>query len=139
MRRVLVPSEPRQFPGRVWVRVSCRSLHILCIGIYVGGVLFGASAAELTPWLRGAAVTGGALILTDLYGSLIYLAELRGLAMLAKLALLGVAVALPARRLALLVGLVVFSSVVSHMPSRWRHWTVGVGAPSRAQRRSGRG
>ena len=95
LRSLLLPDESRHFPARVWLRVTCRSLHILCIGIYVGGAFFDAPAAELSAWFHGAALTGTVLILTDLYASFVYLTELRGLAMLAKLLLLGAATGLP--------------------------------------------
>jgi len=139
LRSLLIPEQSRQFPARVWFRVTCRSLHILCIGAYVGGTLYGGPEAELSRWFHGAAATGAALILADLYGSFIYMAELRGMAMFAKLIVLGAATGLPDQRLGILIGLIVFSSVVSHMPSRWRHWTLGGGAPTREQRRAGRG
>jgi len=139
LRRLLLPEEHRHFPGRMWVRVLCRSLHILCIGMFVGGTLYGAPARELTGWLHGAITTGSVLILTDLYASFIYLAELRGLAMLVKLGLLGALHWIPEHRVPVLIGIVLGSSIVSHMSSRWRHWTLGVGAPTKAQKRSGKG
>jgi len=136
---LLFPDPPRSMPARVWVRIACRSAHILCIGAYVGGVLFDGPEPALRGWLHGAMLTGGLLIATDLHRSFIYLKEVRGLAMIGKLAALGASFALPDQRLALLVGIVVFSSVVSHMPSQLRHWTLGVGVPTRDQRQSGRG
>lgn len=139
LRSLLLPDESRHFPARVWLRVTCRSLHILCIGMYVGGIAFDAPAGDVSGWFHGAAITGTVLILTDLYASFIYLTELRGLAMVAKLVVLGAATGLPDHRLAIVMALVVLSSVVSHMPSRWRHWTLAGGAPTHGQRRAGRG
>lgn len=136
---LLAPNPPRDFPGRRWLRVGFRSLHLLAIAGFVGGVVFGGPEPAVRGWLHAVLMTGGLLFATDLYRSCDCLRELRGAAMVGKLVLLGIAVAWPPVMLPVVVAIVLLSAVVSHMPSQYRHWVLGAGPPDRARQAAGRG
>jgi len=113
--------------GMRWLRITLRTLHILGSCLVLGGHFFGASKAQVLPWLYLALASGGALILTYLSEGWLWLRELRGVAVLAKSALL---LAIPLwwdARVPILIAVVVIGSYVSHMPGRYRYWVVGRG------------
>jgi hypothetical protein len=94
--------------------------------LVVGGTLFAADSPLLRPWWIALVVSGLVLIATDLYSNKPYLRELRGVAIIFKLVTLTILVALDALDVWTLMALIALSSVVSHMPSKWRHrqvWT----------------
>jgi hypothetical protein len=126
-RQLLYPEPPRDFPGRRWVRTTSRTAHIIAFSILLGGHVFGASAEALLPWLYASIATGAALAATDLHQSFLWLGEVRGVAILGKLALLCVVPFWWEARIAILIAVVMVGSVVSHMPSRYRYWVIGRG------------
>ena len=114
------PSNRRDFPGRRWLLVALRSLHL------VGVVLVG--SALLTghdEYRRGAAalmlLTGLGLYGIEVWSKPRHAVELAGLFI--PLKLLGVAamVVLPQLAAGLFWLLLVASSVVSHAPAHFRH------------------
>lgn len=122
LRTLLLPASPRRLRHRRALRTALRSVHILAVGIYVGGVVFAVAATALVPWLVIAIATGVSLLALELHESCAVLAEARGLATLVKLALLALAHAQPAWAPLLLGVAVLLASVASHMPGEWRHW-----------------
>lgn len=120
--------ERRRRPDlRRWFRISCRSLHLLTMGVLVGGHVWGATAEDLRPWLVGVVLSGAGLMATDVFQNVGYLREVRGAVQLAKIALVAAVALLWEYRVAVLVAVVVLSGVVSHMPGRYRYWVLGRG------------
>ncbi|WP_304029267.1 hypothetical protein [Methyloversatilis discipulorum] len=114
------PSNRRDFPGRRWLLVALRSLHL------VGVVLVG--SALLTghdEYRRGAAalmlVTGLGLYGIEVWSKPRHAIELAGLFI--PLKLLGVAamIVLPQFAAGIFWLLLIASSVVSHAPAHFRH------------------
>ena len=127
-------SGQRHLPGRRWIRITLRTGHIVASSVLVGGHVFNLPAAELMLWLWATIATGVALIATDLYQSLLWLREVRGAAVMAKMALLLVIPVWWEARVPVLVAVIVIGSVVSHMPGRLRYWVIGRGPrPTRRQ------
>ena len=121
LKRVPFPPQVRYFPLRRTVRIGLRTLHILTAGTFVGGHIFAQPADILMPWFIAAMVTGFLLLLTDLYASCAFLCEMRGIAVLAKLLVLGSVAVFPESALILLVSVVMIGAVSSHLPKRYRH------------------
>ncbi len=117
----LFPEEPRSFPFRRSARTGLRAVHILSGGVLLGGYIFDHTTAELNPWLLGTAISGLLLLATDLHASLAVLCEVRGLAMLVKLALLGLVPVFREASISLLVAVLVIGAISSHMPGKYRH------------------
>jgi hypothetical protein len=118
----LFPEKPRSFPGRRLIKGALRAAHILCTGIYVGGHVFAADGELIFAWMVASLVTGVGLLLTDLYASMAILCEVRGLAVLAKLVLIGLPSAMPAARVPMLMAAVLVGAVSSHLPASYRHF-----------------
>jgi len=92
--------------------------------VLVGACAFAAPGHALLPWLYVALVSGIAMIFFEAYPSLSFFFEGWGLMLIAKLALL-CAIPFAARlRLPLLLAAVAVASIGSHMPRRFRHYSL---------------
>jgi hypothetical protein len=92
--------------------------------VLVGGYAFGAPASRLLPWLYVAIATGVAMIFYEAYPRLDFLFEGWGLMLVIKLALLGALGFASRARLPILLAVVAVASIGSHMPRRWRHYSL---------------
>ena len=118
--RLIFPAPPRSFPGRRGLKIALRALHVLCTGVLTGAYLFDPGTELRDPWLTAAIVSGFAILALDVHESGVFLLQVRGIVVAAKLVLL---VALPwfARPSWVLVGLMLTSVVFSHAPSKVRY------------------
>ncbi len=108
-----------------WGRTVTRSLHIPAVGLVMGAWWLGqVDVAQGWP-LAASAVTGLVLGGLFFFQSTGWLLEVRGVAVMIKLALLA---CLPHLSIGgglwLLFGVAVAASIVSHMPGRYRHFRV---------------
>ncbi len=125
LRALLVPPVPRTFRGsRAW-QIAARTLHIAAMGLVLGGLARGAPAGQLLLPVALTVASGLALLGIDLWKSCAVLWQGTGLAMILKLALLGLGELFPGSRLEWYLAATVVASVGSHMPSTWRHWSPG--------------
>jgi hypothetical protein len=122
-QQVLLPDPPRELPAERAIRTTLRTAHIATAGILLGGHLFEVEPARLVLWLWLTIGTGAAFMAVELYGSFIWLIELRGLLTMLKLALLGAVPLFWAHRVWLLLAALVIGSVGSHMPGRFRYYS----------------
>ncbi len=124
LKRLLFPDSPRDLPGaRAW-NIGFRTVHIGVTGILFGGHVFDTSEERLRIWLYLSIATGAALIFLEAYPSLRWLYQGRGVFVLTKLALLCAIIPLWQFRVYLLVMVLVIASVGSHMPGRFRYYSV---------------
>ena len=124
LRDLLLPNPPRRLRGaRAW-NVAARTVHLAATGTLLGGHVFGAAAADLLPWLWVAAVSGSALLAIEVYGSLDWLLQVGGLSVVLKVALLCVIPFAWDSRVPLLFAVVAIAGVGSHMPGRFRHYSL---------------
>lgn len=109
--------------ARAW-NIALRTAHLAASGVLLGGHAFALPAERLLVPLYLTIGTGVALAIVESGASLLWFHQGRGLMTLAKLALL---LAVPwcwSWRLVLLMAVVVLASVGSHMPARWRYYSV---------------
>lgn len=109
--------------ARAW-NIALRTAHIAASGVLLGGHAFGLPAERLHAPLYWTVGTGVALAMVESGASLVWFHQGRGLATLAKLALL---LAVPwcwSWRFPILLVVVVLASVGSHMPARLRYYSV---------------
>lgn len=108
----------RDFPGKRWLNVALRTVHILGIVLF-GAALLGAGSVPL-----GAGVTlvsGLAMFAIDTWANPAHLREVAGFGMLAKLALISLATVQPGLALPAFWTLIVLSTLISHAPGNFRH------------------
>lgn len=121
---VLLPDPPRRVPhARAW-NVTSRTIHLAAISVLVGGHVSGAPAERLEAWLWVAILTGATLIAIEVYPSADWLAQGSGLFVLAKLALLAVIPFAWPWRVPILFAVIALAGVGSHMPGRYRHYSL---------------
>ncbi|MEE8142968.1 MAG: hypothetical protein V3T77_07705 [Planctomycetota bacterium] len=120
-QELFFPRPARDFPLRRTLRLLLRATHILSAGVLLGGCVFGQSQEQLGVWFLGTAISGIALLLTDLHASLGVLFEVRGAVVFAKVALTALAYELWEQRTWLLMVALVIAVVSSHMPGNIRH------------------
>ncbi|MEW6071791.1 MAG: hypothetical protein AB1726_04230 [Planctomycetota bacterium] len=122
--RVLIPAHPRSFPGQRGLKVLLRGVHVLGAGVYAGAIVLDVAPAARPPWLLAALGTGLLLLAFDLYETGAFLLQMRGVVVLAKLLLLGVAPFLGAAAPWVLGAVVVGSVISSHASSGFRYFLV---------------
>ena len=124
---------------RAW-NIAIRTAHIATMGILLGGHAFDVPKADLESvhwWCIG---TGLVLVAIEAGPRLLWFHQGRGLMVLAKMALIGAVPFFWDYRLPILLVVVVIASVGSHMPARFRYYSVirrevirGGGGPGESQ------
>lgn len=123
LRAHLCPGSPRFFPWARPVQLVLRSVHIAAMALVVGGLPFGGDYEALRVPILATVVSGGLLFALDLAKDAAILVQGSGVAVLVKLALLGLGVLQPAHRLPWYLAATLVASVGSHMPGAWRHFS----------------
>lgn len=119
-----VPEQRRALPhARAW-NIAFRTAHIGVTGILFGGHVFDVPAERLLVWLYLSIFTGVALIAIEAYPSCRWFYQGRGAFVYVKLVLLGVIPLLWDYRVLILSAVIVLASVGSHMPGRFRYYSL---------------
>ena len=116
----LFPPSPRRFAGQRWLNILLRSLHLVGIAGVAGGFLFALDDAQWLPYWRLALTTGAALALLYIWSTALWLFQLKGVAILLKLALLALGFSLPGWRMETFVLVIMLSGVMAHAPGSVR-------------------
>jgi hypothetical protein len=106
------------------LNITLRTLHIAAMAILVGGVAFDVAPQRLSVGIWLTVATGLALAVVEAGPGLTWLHEVRGVLTLAKVALLCATPLAGEHRLPLLLAVVGIGSVASHMPRRFRHYSL---------------
>lgn len=123
LESLLFPSEPRRVPWGRSIQVGLRTVHIVAMGMVLGGIGRGGDHDSLLAWIWATVLSGTVLLGIDLYKSCAFLVQGSGVAVLLKLALLGMGNIFPETRLAWYVAGTAIASIGSHMSSGWRHFS----------------
>jgi hypothetical protein len=106
------------------IRITLRTAHLIAFGALYGGSVYGAGGEQLHPALLATVGTGGALMTLELYRTPLWLAQVRGLATLLKIVLVVGAALWWDARLWLLTAAIIVGGVSSHMPGRFRYYSI---------------
>jgi hypothetical protein len=119
------PERMRFLPGTRAMSIALRTVHLAVFGMLLGGHGFGLEAERLLPYLWLTVVSGVGLIALEVYAVGLYWLVLgKGIMVLLKLALLLLIPFFWEARVPLLLLVVVIASVGSHMPARYRHYSI---------------
>ena len=119
----------RDFPGRRWLSVFLRGVHLIAVIQFSATAPRAVPAAE-SPFAGIAVLASGALVwLLDLWHRPSHLVEGAGLSMLLKMVLLAWMIAAPGLRVPLFWIIVGWSAVFSHAPSSFRNVRLGKERP----------
>ena len=114
---------PALSAARAW-NIAVRTAHIAVTGALFGGHVFGIAARRLLPCLYLTILTGAALLIIELYPEWRRLFEMRTVMIAAKLLLLCLVPWLWNYRVPLLIAVIAIASIGSHMPRRYRYYSV---------------
>ncbi len=114
----------RAWPGRRWVSIGLRTLHLLGTAGVGGAFLYGAPAELWLPYLWLVAGSGVGMVMLQVWGNPLWLVQLRGVAILVKLGLILALLAGGVLELPLFVAVVVISGVISHAPGDVRYYSL---------------
>jgi hypothetical protein len=109
--------------ARAW-NIGFRTAHIAVTGILLGGHAFDIAADRLLTWLWLSLATGLVLIFLEAFHRWHWFYQGRGVLVLLKLGLLALVPFLWDYRLVFLLIVVVIASVGSHMPARFRYYSL---------------
>ena len=124
LTQILLPQQPRVLPhARAW-NIAFRTAHIGVTGVLFGGHVFNVDAERLAVWLYLTILTGGLLVAIEVYPSCRWCYQGRGVFVFCKLMLLCLIPWLWNYRVAILVVVIIVASVGSHMPGRFRYYSL---------------
>lgn len=106
------------------LNIALRTAHIGATGALFGGHVFAISAERLLPFLYLAILTGIVLLIVEIYPTWRRIFEVRIAMIAVKLLLLCLIPWLWTYRVPILVAVIVISSVGSHMPRRYRYYSI---------------
>jgi len=121
----LFPIDKRDFPGRRWLSITLRTLHLMGVAGLAGAYLFHLPDSQWMPYLWLAVLSGFLMAAMAVYVDGIWLLQLRGQAIFLKLLLLSTVFWLfdePQSGIYLLV--ILISGVVSHAPGKVRYYSL---------------
>lgn len=124
MQQLLSPTLERSIPHAPIWKIAFRTLHILAISVLVGGHAFNAPADQLRPLLYAAIISGIGMASVEAYPSLQFLSQGWGILLLLKLVLLCTVPFAWGHRFPILVVVVIIGSIGSHMPRKFRHYSL---------------
>jgi hypothetical protein len=111
------------FPGSRALQVLLRTAHIIAMAMVLGGLAQGAGFRPLRPWILATVLSGVLLLAVDLAKGSTRLTQGSGVAVLLKLALLGLGNLYPEARLPWYLAATAVASVGAHMAASWRHFS----------------
>lgn len=120
----LIPQQKRHLPGKRWVSILLRSLHLVGIAGLAGAYLFDQPESVWFPYLVIGVGSGVLMVAKELYVDSIWLYQLRGQLVLFKLLLLAAGIywfAQPQAWIYILV--ILISGVISHAPGKVRYYS----------------
>ncbi|MCA9211760.1 MAG: hypothetical protein KDB27_01750 [Planctomycetales bacterium] len=124
LSQILFPESPRSLPhARAW-NIAFRTAHIGVAGILFGGHVFDVDPRRLMIWLYLTIFTGAALIFIEAYPNARWCYQGRGAFVWTKLLLLCLIPWLWSYRVAILIAVIIIASVGSHMPGRFRYYSL---------------
>jgi hypothetical protein len=106
------------------LNIALRTAHIGAMGVLLGGHAFDVPAAQLMVALWVTIGTGVALIAVEAGLRLLWFHQGRGLMTMTKLVLICIVPLAWDYRLPILLAVVVLASVGSHMPARFRYYSI---------------
>lgn len=121
----LIAEQKRDIPGRRWISIVLRSLHLLGIAGAAGGYLYQLPAASWHPWLMLAVSSGALMVAKELYVDAIWLLQLRGQLILCKLMLLACNhLWWNSPQAWVYVLVILISGLISHAPGNVRYYSL---------------
>lgn len=115
----------RDFPGKRWVSILLRTAHLIGIAGLAGLYLFGLPAQTYQGYLLLAVLSGALMVVKEIYCNPVWLMQLRGQAIIIKLALLSLGWWLASSPEAgIYLTVIIISGIVAHAPGKVRYYSL---------------
>jgi hypothetical protein len=117
--------QQRSIPAKRWLSIGLRCLHLVGICGLSGAYLFSLPQAEWYGYLLITLVSGGLMVLKEIYLDAMWLLQLRGQVILFKIVLLGLAaVYFPKMDSLIFLVIIVASGIIAHAPGKLRYYSL---------------
>ena len=123
-RALLFPEPERRVPGERQLRTLLRTVHIAAMAVLVGGHVFDVPRGDLHGALIWTVLTGGLIVLLEIYGTLGWFFEVRGLVTVPKVALVCLVPVFWEQRVWLLMAALAIGSFSSHTTGKIRYYSI---------------
>lgn len=133
-KQYLFPHRARALPGKRYLSLTLRGLHLVGVAGLSGYFLFGVAAEAWQPYALVALISGGLMVLMEIWSDGVWLCQLRGQAVLVKLGLLAGALLWPSLSTPCFIAVVLISAFFSHAPGRIRYHSLWHGEVVKALR-----
>jgi hypothetical protein len=107
-----------------WLSIAIRTAHIGVAALLFGGLILAVPFTRLTPWHHLTILTGCLLMALEWQHDVCWPHRGKGLLALLHLSLCALIHVVPALTVPLLWAILISGSVGSHMPRRFRHWSM---------------
>jgi len=126
MKRLLFPATNRCFIGMRWVNIGLRTMHLFGMAGASGTFLYHLEPAAVFPYLQLTLISGALMSLLAIWSNGTWLLEVRGVATMLKLLLLGIALTNDNLNwnFYLILVVIVIAGIVSHAPGSMRYYRV---------------
>ena len=114
----------RPLPGARPVRTLLRTAHTLAFAALYGGHVFDVSPPRLHAALAATVASGAAFMAVEMYRTPVWPVQVRGIAAFVKIALVMMVAVWWEARVWLLSAAIAIGTVVSHMPGKYRYYSV---------------
>ncbi len=121
---MLFPATPRRIPGERGINIALRTAHLMTSGLLLGGHAFDVAPHRLILFLYLTIASGIGLAFLELYSSCRWIYLGKGVMVSLKIALLIAAGLWWEQRVMFLLLVVLVGSVGSHMPARFRYYSL---------------
>lgn len=128
-KALFFPEPTRRVPGQRHLRTLLRTAHIASMAVLLGGHAFDVPEVRLTGALHWTLATGLLLVLLEVYGTMGWLFEIRGLATVLKVILVALVPVFWEQRVWILMAVLVIGSLSSHTTASIRYYSVLTGRP----------
>lgn len=126
-KTLLFPEPERSIPGERQLRTVLRTVHIASMAVLLGGHFFDVATAHLQGALIWTVASGGLIVLLELYGTLNWLFEVRGLVTVLKVVLVCLVPVFWEQRVWLLMIVLAIGSLSSHTTAEIRYYSILTG------------
>lgn len=110
----------RDFPGKRWLNVGLRAVHVVGLILLGASILTGSGNLSLAIALT--VPSGLVMFLIDTWANPGHLREIAGFGVIVKLGLVWLMYLQPGFALELFWSSVILATVLSHAPANFRHW-----------------
>lgn len=123
-RSILFPDKSRDFKAKRWLKIMLRTAHLAGIA---GMAVYVLSDTLITDWLFYIHLTiasGVAIMLLDIWSNGVWLLQLRGQAIIAKLILFAGLLMAEQHDSLLFFSIIIISGLIAHAPSNVRYYSI---------------